>query len=288
MVGNVVMIKQAENVPQSALAFARVFKKAGAPEGAYTNIFAGHDQVAGVIDDPRVRGATVTGSERAGIAVAERAGRALKKSVMELGGSDALIVLEDAPLEPTLANAMWGRMNNTGQSCVAAKRVIVVGKARGDAFLAGLTSGHDDHAATLARLDAVKQSVARDAGEPEHAYSARLEMARGEAIGLARHTAETTESFGERIGHAMAAVENVVMGVMSSSHSTGRCRWLSRREHKPPLLFKTMPGTITELPSHVEPDGCASRSPQHGRPERAPGKLRLLASISISPRFAHL
>jgi succinate-semialdehyde dehydrogenase / glutarate-semialdehyde dehydrogenase len=140
MVGNVVMIKHAENVPQSALAFARVFEEAGAPKGAYTNIFADYDQVGRVIDDPRVRGATVTGSERAGVAVAERAGRALKKSVMELGGSDALIVLEDAPLEPTLANAMWGRMNNTGQSCVAAKRVIVVGKARGEAFLAGLTT----------------------------------------------------------------------------------------------------------------------------------------------------
>ncbi len=140
MVGNVVMIKHAENVPQSALAFARVFKEAGAPEGAYTNIFADHDQVGRVIDDPRVRGATVTGSERAGVAVAERAERALKKSVMELGGSDALIVLEDAPMESTLANAMWGRMDNTGQSCVAAKRVIVVGKARGEAFLAGLTS----------------------------------------------------------------------------------------------------------------------------------------------------
>ncbi len=140
MVGNVVMIKHAENVPQSALAFARVFKEAGAPDGAYTNIFADYDQVGRVIDDPRVRGVTVTGSERAGVAVAERAGRALKKSVMELGGSDALIVLEDAPLEPTLANAMWGRMNNTGQSCVAAKRVIVVGRERGEAFLAGLTS----------------------------------------------------------------------------------------------------------------------------------------------------
>ncbi len=140
MVGNVVMIKHAQNVPQSALAFARVFEEAGAPKGTYTNIFPDYDQVGRVIDDPRVRGATVTGSERAGVAVAERAGRALKKSVMELGGSDALIVLEDAPLEPTLANALWGRMNNTGQSCVAAKRVIVVGQARGEAFLSGLTS----------------------------------------------------------------------------------------------------------------------------------------------------
>jgi len=140
MVGNVVIIKHAGNVPQSALAFERLFQDIDAPEGIYTNVFANFDQVARLIDDPRVRGATVTGSERAGAAVAERAGRALKKSVMELGGSDPLIVLEDAPLEPTLDNALWGRMNNTGQSCVAAKRVIVIGKARGQQFLDGLVA----------------------------------------------------------------------------------------------------------------------------------------------------
>jgi succinate-semialdehyde dehydrogenase/glutarate-semialdehyde dehydrogenase len=140
MVGNVVIIKHAGNVPQSALAFERLFQDVDAPDGIYTNVFANFDQVARLIDDPRVRGATVTGSERAGAAVAERAGRALKKSVMELGGSDPLIVLEDAPLEPTLDNALWGRMNNTGQSCVAAKRVIVIGKARGQQFLDGLVA----------------------------------------------------------------------------------------------------------------------------------------------------
>jgi len=140
MVGNVVIIKHAGNVPQSALAFERLFEDVDAPEGIYTNVFATFDQVARLIDDPRVRGATVTGSERAGAAVAERAGRALKKSVMELGGSDPLIVLEDAPLDPTLDNALWGRMNNTGQSCVAAKRVIVIGKARGRQFLDGLVA----------------------------------------------------------------------------------------------------------------------------------------------------
>jgi succinate-semialdehyde dehydrogenase/glutarate-semialdehyde dehydrogenase len=138
MVGNVVMIKHAGSVPQSALAFARLFEEVGAPAGIYTNIFASFDQIAHLIDDKRVRGATVTGSERAGAAVAERAGKNLKKSVMELGGSDPFIVLEDAPLEPTLDNALWGRMNNTGQSCVAAKRFIVVGKERGNAFLDGI------------------------------------------------------------------------------------------------------------------------------------------------------
>lgn len=137
VVGNVVMIKHAASVPQSALAFARLFEEVGAPAGVYTNLFVSFDQVGRLIDDVRVRGVTVTGSERAGATVAERAGKNLKKSVMELGGSDAFIVLEDAPLEPTLNNAVWGRMNNTGQSCVAAKRFIVVGKERGEAFLEG-------------------------------------------------------------------------------------------------------------------------------------------------------
>jgi len=138
MVGNVVTIKHDGNVPQSALAFARLFE--GAPAGIYTNVFATIDQVETLIDDRRIRGVAVTGSERAGAAVAEHAGRNLKKSVMELGGSDPFIVLEDAPLEPALDNALWGRMNNTGQSCVAAKRFIVVGKARGAAFLDGITA----------------------------------------------------------------------------------------------------------------------------------------------------
>jgi succinate-semialdehyde dehydrogenase/glutarate-semialdehyde dehydrogenase len=138
IVGNVVMIKHAGSVPQSAMAFARLFDEVGAPAGIYTNLFATFDQVGRLIDDVRIRGVTVTGSERAGAAVAERAGRNLKKSVMELGGSDPFIVLEDAPLQPALDNALWGRMNNTGQSCVAAKRFIVVGKRRGKDFLEGL------------------------------------------------------------------------------------------------------------------------------------------------------
>jgi Aldehyde dehydrogenase family len=131
MAGNVLVIKHASNVPQSALAFAQMLEEAGAPKGAYTNIFASTDQVGRLIEDTRVRGVTVTGSEGAGAAIAERAGRKLKKSVLELGGSDPLFILEEAPFEATLDNAMWGRMNTTGQSCTASKRVIVVGKERG-------------------------------------------------------------------------------------------------------------------------------------------------------------
>lgn len=133
--GNVLVIKHAESVPQCADALERLFAKAGAPAGVYTNIFASIDQVGRAIDDPRVAGVTVTGSERAGSAVAERAGRNLKKVVMELGGSDPLIVLEDADLEHSVQGAMFGRMFNTGQSCVGSKRIIVVGRERGAAFL---------------------------------------------------------------------------------------------------------------------------------------------------------
>lgn len=138
MVGNVLIIKHASNVPQAALAFAQTLEDAGAPKGAYTNIFASPDQIAHLIDDFRIRGVTLTGSEGAGSVVAERAGRSLKKSVLELGGSDPLIILEDAPFEATLDNAVWGRMNTAGQSCTASKRVIVVGKQRGALFLEGL------------------------------------------------------------------------------------------------------------------------------------------------------
>jgi succinate-semialdehyde dehydrogenase / glutarate-semialdehyde dehydrogenase len=137
MVGNVLLLKHAESVPQVALAFARLFEEAGAPAGVYTNIFATIEQVGRVIEDPRVRGVTLTGSERAGAAVAERAGRSLKKSVLELGGSDPMIVLDDAPLEWTLDGALAGRMVNTGQCCVGTKRIIVIGKERGAAFLDG-------------------------------------------------------------------------------------------------------------------------------------------------------
>jgi succinate-semialdehyde dehydrogenase/glutarate-semialdehyde dehydrogenase len=126
MAGNVVMVKHAGCVPQCAIAFEKLWLDAGAPEGAYTNLLISHDQVNRVIDDPRIKGVALTGSVEAGKSVAGRAGRNLKKSTMELGGSDAFIVLEDADLDKTVKWAMWGKMNNTGQCCVAAKRFIVV------------------------------------------------------------------------------------------------------------------------------------------------------------------
>ena len=134
MAGNVVMVKHASNVPQCALAFAQLMRDAGLPEAAYTNLFVSTDQVARLIDDPRVRGVALTGSEDAGAAVAERAGMQLKKSTLELGGSDAFIVLEDADMALALKHAVAGRMGNSGQACTASKRFIVV-EAVADAFL---------------------------------------------------------------------------------------------------------------------------------------------------------
>jgi succinate-semialdehyde dehydrogenase/glutarate-semialdehyde dehydrogenase len=126
MAGNVVMVKHAGCVPQCAIAFEKLWRDAGAPEGIYTNLLISHEQVNAVIDDPRIKGVALTGSVEAGRSVAGRAGQNLKKTTMELGGSDAFIVLEDADLEKTVKWAVWGKMNNTGQCCVAAKRFIVV------------------------------------------------------------------------------------------------------------------------------------------------------------------
>lgn len=126
MAGNVVMIKHASNVPQCAKAISELFDEVGLPTGAYTNLFVPVEFVNLIIDDDRIKGVSLTGSEKAGSAVAERAGKRIKKSVLELGGNDPFIVLEDADLESTVKYAVKGRMVNNGQSCVASKRFIVV------------------------------------------------------------------------------------------------------------------------------------------------------------------
>jgi len=126
MAGNVLMVKHAANVPQCAIAFEKLWIEAGAPAGLYTNLRVSHDQAEHLVDDPRIKGVALTGSAEAGRCVAARAGQNLKPSSLELGGSDAFIVLEDADLEHTIKWAVWGRMYNDGQTCVAAKRFIVV------------------------------------------------------------------------------------------------------------------------------------------------------------------
>ena len=126
MAGNTVLMRHASNVPQCAKAIEELFQKCGLPEGVYTNLFIPTEFIDTVISHKLIRGVSLTGSEPAGAAVASTAGKNIKRSVLELGGNDAFIVLEDADLEDVIPKAVKGRMVNTGQSCVAAKRFIVV------------------------------------------------------------------------------------------------------------------------------------------------------------------
>ncbi len=126
VIGNTILLKHAPQCPESAEAMQGIFDDAGVPEGAYENVYATNEQIEWVIADPRVHGVSVTGSERAGAAVAEIAGRNLKKVVLELGGSDPFILLGTDDLDEAVTAAAEARLDNTGQSCNAAKRFIVV------------------------------------------------------------------------------------------------------------------------------------------------------------------
>jgi succinate-semialdehyde dehydrogenase/glutarate-semialdehyde dehydrogenase len=177
MAGNVLVVKHAGCVPQCAIAFEKLLLDAGAPVGLYTNLLISHAQSDVVIDDSRVKGVALTGSVPAGRDIAARAGKNLKPSSMELGGADAFIVLEDADLDHTIKWAVWGRMYNTGQTCCAAKRFIVVDKLadqfleRFSAALSALKPGDpkdektalgplSSEGALLQLLEQVKQAVA--------------------------------------------------------------------------------------------------------------------------------
>jgi succinate-semialdehyde dehydrogenase / glutarate-semialdehyde dehydrogenase len=124
--GNTMLLKHASNVPQSAAAFEKLMVEAGLPAGAFKNLYASRDQVELILNDPRVHGVALTGSEGAGAIVAAQAGKALKKSTMELGGADAFVVLADADLDKTVKWAVFGRHWNAGQVCVSSKRMIIV------------------------------------------------------------------------------------------------------------------------------------------------------------------
>src|SRR5580700_5170546 len=127
LAGNVVLVKHSMNTQRSSLEFERLMLEAGFPEGAFQNLILKTDDIVNVINDPRVQGASVTGSVRAGSAVASEAGKVIKKTVMELGGSDAFVVLEDADIPKAVAAGIRGRFSNAGQVCIAAKRFILVG-----------------------------------------------------------------------------------------------------------------------------------------------------------------
>ena len=139
MAGNVVLLKHASNVPQCARLIGDILAGAGVPDGVFAVLHIDNDQAAQVIADPRVAGVALTGSERAGRSIAANAGKHLKKCVMELGGSDAFVVLADADLQAAARAALASRFDNAGQTCIAAKRFIVV-EAVADAFVDALAA----------------------------------------------------------------------------------------------------------------------------------------------------
>ena len=143
--GNTVILKHAENCPTSALAIAQIMRDAGVPDGVYVNLFATHEQVAAMIADPRLRGVSLTGSERAGTVVAETAGRNLKKVVLELGGSDPYIILDTDDVNQAAKTAWVTRMENVGQACNSNKRMIVMDDIYDD-FVAALVKRAADTA----------------------------------------------------------------------------------------------------------------------------------------------
>src|SRR6476646_7273654 len=139
ILGNVIVLKHASQCPESAAAIEAIYRDAGLPDGAYVNLYVSAEQAAKIVADPRVQGVSVTGSERAGAAVAEVAGRNLKKVALELGGSDPFIVLATDDLDAVVEAATAARLDNTGQSCNAAKRFIVVDPLYDD-FVAKFTA----------------------------------------------------------------------------------------------------------------------------------------------------
>lgn len=139
LLGNTILLKHAANCPQQALRLAEMLEVAGAPTGVYQNVFATTDQVATMIASPMLQGVSLTGSERAGSAVGELAGRHLKKAVLELGGSDPFIVLPGADLDKAVSAAVTGRFGNAGQVCTSSKRMIVDSSVFGE-FLDGFVA----------------------------------------------------------------------------------------------------------------------------------------------------
>ncbi|VXB62625.1 NAD-dependent succinate-semialdehyde dehydrogenase [Aeromicrobium sp. 9AM] len=178
--GNTIVLKHAPQCPASAAALQEIMIDAGFPEAAYVNIYASNEQIEQVIADPRVQGVSLTGSERAGSAVAEIAGRHLKKIVLELGGSDPFIVLGSDDLDATVEAAVAARLGNWGQACNAAKRIIVTEEIYGD-FVAKFTE----------RMLATPSSVLSSSAAAEHLES---------QVALAVAEGATLVSAGDRMG----------------------------------------------------------------------------------------
>ncbi|PVG81554.1 succinate-semialdehyde dehydrogenase [Nocardioides gansuensis] len=162
--GNTIVLKHAPQCPESAAALEQLFLDAGFPEGAYVNVYATNEQVASTIADPRIAGVSLTGSERAGSAVAELAGRHLKKVVLELGGSDPFLLLGTDDLEAAVEAAVTARLDNGGQACNAAKRFIVVDElyhAFLERFTAAMLAAEVPPLSSVAAAERLEEQVAR-------------------------------------------------------------------------------------------------------------------------------
>jgi acyl-CoA reductase-like NAD-dependent aldehyde dehydrogenase len=166
LLGNTILLKHAGSCPQQALKIAEMLREAGAPEGVYQNVFATTDQVADLIACTELQGVSLTGSERAGSAVGAQAGKHMKKCVLELGGSDPLLVLPDADLDLAVSSAVSGRFSNAGQACTSSKRIIV-DESIWDEFVAGFVTKTaewqlGDPRKTETRLGPMASTDARD------------------------------------------------------------------------------------------------------------------------------
>jgi succinate-semialdehyde dehydrogenase/glutarate-semialdehyde dehydrogenase len=177
IVGNAIVLKHAPQCPESAAAIAEIMRDAGLPEGAYVNVYATNEQVADMIADSRIAGVSLTGSERAGAAVAEIAGRNLKKVVLELGGSDPFVLLDTDDLDTVVESAVAARLDNTGQSCNAAKRFIVADHLYDpfvEKFTAGILAAADDITplSSVAAADNLRAQISRAVEQGAHLTTA--------------------------------------------------------------------------------------------------------------------
>jgi len=201
MAGNVVLVKHSSNVPQTSIAIEQLFRAAGGMEGIYTNLLITSSKVGKIMEDPRIAGVSLTGSTAAGKAIAAKAGENLKKVVLELGGSDPFIVLDDANIEKAVSQAVWSRMLNNGQQCTAAKRFIISEKVA-DRFLAGF-------------MDALKKLQPGDPMAQETTLAplssqAQLETLEGQIKVAVSHGAKVLQG-GKRIDRPGAFLEPTIL-----------------------------------------------------------------------------
>ncbi|WP_292008133.1 NAD-dependent succinate-semialdehyde dehydrogenase [Chryseobacterium sp.] len=201
MAGNTYMLKHASNVPQCALAVEQIFKDSGLPEGVYKNIFLSSKNIDTLVDDPRVKAATLTGSERAGSAFASAAAKNLKKTTLELGGSDPLIVLDDKNLDKIIKLIIMARFGNCGQICVSSKRIIVL-KDFADQVLEGIKEGIK----TIKVGDPLKEDTTMGPLSSEHAMEDVLKQ-----IQTAVDHGAKLIAGGKRIGTVGAFMEPTIL-----------------------------------------------------------------------------